>query len=225
MKTLTLTLFTIIHIAAAAQESEPPLTSHNILKISPQHLLFRDEMKAGIERFSKKYDQSFSFFLTGIWNGDNQENFFNLNKHSGLAAEIQYRRYFNPMKAHLSKHNKNSARGIYAFTFVQSSHHTEHLRGYTYSYNPTTALKSINRDYDFKRGTDNWAIGIGAGVQKKILEVIIIDAFAGAGVQFFDTDITGQLPENQSAYIFNGMNDPGYKGILPKIGIHIGFCL
>jgi hypothetical protein len=211
------------HIVGAAQNSEPPLASRSIVKFSPQHLLFRNDIKAGLERFNKKYSQSIALFLTGTWTGNGEkQNYLNLHKHSALAAEFQYRKYFKPMKEH---------RAMYVLTFIQGSHHAEHLRGYYFSAEPGTGARSFNLGHDLKRDTNNGALGIGLGIQKKILEVIVIDAFAGAGFQFSDVTTTGlmpgsgEMPGNSPVFAFSGINDPGYKGVLPKIGINIGFCL
>ena len=67
------------------------------------------------------------------------------------------------------------------------------------------------------------AFGLAIGIQQIFWKVLSFDVFVGAGYQVSDKKIKGDASDWYSDYY--DFTDPGYYGILPKIGLHLGLTL
>jgi hypothetical protein len=83
----------------------------------------------------------------------------------------------------------------------------------------------VQSTYDYHESVGNWGFGFTLGYQRTLWEVVFLEAFVGGGIQFSDRISSGQLPPDGLIYQYDGITDPGYKGILPKIGLMIGIGL
>jgi hypothetical protein len=72
-------------------------------------------------------------------------------------------------------------------------------------------------------GIHNWGGGFTIGYQKTLWQVIFLEAFVGGGIQYSYIIRSGQ--QGLAFFRIGGVTDPGYKGILPKVGLNIGIAL
>ncbi|MGC1243839.1 MAG: hypothetical protein WA874_19755 [Chryseosolibacter sp.] len=204
---------------AIAQESEP--LSRTIFKLSPQHFI-HNSLKAGVERFNQNHTGSVAVFLTGRLESK-QESAFD-DGYNGLAGELQFRKYISPMKALTSKHGKAYYQGIYGAAYLQGGSYSGEFRDEYSYYDPNTGQYVTQYQYDYHESVGNWGLGFTIGYQKTLWQVIFMEAFIGGGIQFSDKTTSGNPPAPDT-YDYSGIVDPDYKGILPKIGLHIGIGL
>jgi len=217
---LSMTIFCISFTNIFAQD-DPPTISRTIFKLSPQHFI-HSSLKAGIERFNQTHSGSFAFFVTGRI--ENEENVYNLNGYNGLAGEIQFRKYISPMKIRTSKRNNVFHQGIYGAAYLQGGSYSGEFSDSYSTYDPNTGQYTQYTNYNYHESVGNYGFGFTIGYQKTLWQVVFLEAFVGGGVQFADRVITGTKPE-PNFFTYGGIADPGYKGILPKIGLHIGIGL
>lgn len=203
-----------------AQEADLTL-SRTIFKLSPQHFI-HNSLKAGIERFNKTHSGSFVFFVTGRL--ENEDNAFDREGYDGLAGEIQFRKYISPMKVRTSKKNNIFHQGIYGAAYLQGGSYSGKFSESQAVYDPVTGQYIQQSQYTYKESIGNYGFGFTIGYQKTLWQVVFLEAFVGGGIQFADRVITGNKPE-PGFFDYSGIADPGYKGILPKIGLHIGIGL
>jgi hypothetical protein len=78
--------------------------------------------------------------------------------------------------------------------------------------------------YEYTERVTNGGFGFTIGYQKTLWQVVFMEAFIGGGVQFSGRSVSGDRPDD-SFYYYTGITDPGYKGIMPKIGLHLGIGL
>ncbi|MEO5600616.1 MAG: hypothetical protein ABIR06_06800 [Cyclobacteriaceae bacterium] len=128
------------------------------------------------------------------------------------------------MKIITSKRNKSSHQGIYGAAYIQGgSYSGQFANQYTY-FDPNTGRPVTQWNNNYEEDITNWGLGFTIGYQKTLWQVLFLDAFVGGGVQFSNTIVSGQAPD-QNYYYYDGILDPAYKGILPKIGMNIGIGL
>jgi hypothetical protein len=195
--------------------------SRTIAKLSPQHFI-DNSLKAGIERFNKTHSGSIAFFITGRI--ENEENNFDIDGHSGIAGELQFRKYISPMKTRLSKRNNLVNQGIYGAAYLQGGSYSGDFEGENFDYDPNTRQYTNRVEYAYKEKVINYGFGFTIGFQKSLWQVIFLDAYIGGGIQFADNTVTGTRPDYDFQR-YSGIGDPTYKGILPKIGFQIGIGL
>jgi hypothetical protein len=213
-------ILSICMVSAYGQETDEPL-SRTIFKLSPQHFI-HNSLKAGIERFNKTHSGSFVFFITGRL--ENEDHSFNREGYDGLAGEIQFRKYISPMKVRTSKKNNVFHQGIYGAAYLQGGSYSGEFSESQAVYDPVTGQYVQQSQYTYKESVGNYGFGFTIGYQKTLWQVVFLEAFVGGGIQFADRIITGNKPE-PDFFDYSGIADPGYKGILPKIGLHIGIGL
>jgi len=155
---------------------------------------------------------------------DNNKKSFSGEGYNGLAGELQLRKYISPLKSYTSKNNKVYHQGVYGAAYLQGgSYSGQFTDPYTYyDFNTGTYLTQAQNNY--KVAVGNWGFGFTIGYQKTLWEVIFMEAFIGGGIQFSDKTVSGGTP-NPNDYSYDGIIDPSYEGILPKIGLQIGIGL
>lgn len=212
-------MFCLTLVNTRAQESET--ISRTIFKLSPQHFT-NNSLKAGVERFNRNHSGSIAIFVTGML--ENDGNSFDRNGYDGLAGELQLRKYISPMQLYTSKKDRVYRQGIYGAAYVQGgSYSGEFSDQYSY-FDPNTGMFITQLNYDYDENIGNWGFGFTIGYQTTLWQVLFLETFMGGGIQFSDIIQTGKTP-GPSSFDDSGINDPDYKGILPKFGILIGIGL
>jgi|SRR5690349_14640769 len=222
MKAFLLPLFVLVMLStrAFAQETEPLVRT--VFKLSPQHFTI-NSLKAGVERFNKDHSASIVLFATArLENNEGTIDF--RDRFDGLAGELQLRKYISPLQTRTSKKGNEYQQGIYGAAYVQGGSYSGKFKGeYTY-YDPGTGTYPTQVSYDYSESIGNWGLGFTIGYQKTLWQVIFVEAFIGGGVQWSDRISMGLQPD-VLYYDYIGINHPGYKGILPKMGLNIGIGL
>jgi len=218
-KSFFLTILYVSVIAAYGQDTDTPL-SRTVFKLSPQHFT-HNSLKAGVERFNETHSSSFAIFLTGMM-GNKNESFYG-NGYDGLAGELQFRKYISPMKSYTSKNNRPYHQGVYGAAYLQGGYYTGEFRGQSQHYDPISGLYTWE-NYNYTENIANGGFGFTIGYQKTLWQVIFLEAFVGGGVQLSSSRYTG-MNGNAEDFRDEGITSPLYRGILPKIGLHIGIGL
>lgn len=212
----------VVCLGLAPAFAQDTLTvSRTIFKLSPQHFIDHS-LKVGVERFNKTHSGSIAFFMTGRI--QNEENWSDLDGHNGIAGELQFRKYVSPMKMRLSKRNNLIHQGIYGAAYLQGGSFSGDFRGVNSTYDPNTGQHTDHIEYAYDERIINYGFGFTMGYQKSLWQVIFLEAFIGGGIQFANETVSGTEPEHDF-FKYTGIGAPGYKGILPKIGVHIGIGL
>lgn len=198
------------------------MLSRTVFKLSPQHFV-HNSLKAGVERFNPNHSSSFAVFLTGRVD-NNSGDFYEWGGYSGLAGEFQLRKYVSPMKTHTSRKNNTYHQGIYGSAYVQGGSYSGDFTETHSAYDPNTGTFGPRTEYSYKESIGNWGFGFTIGYQKTLWQVIFLEAFIGGGIQFADITLSGSKPDD-SFFAYETILDPGYKGMLPKIGINLGLGL
>lgn len=217
--TLLFTLAVLFAFTTSAQEDE--LLSRTIFKLSPQHFI-HNSLKAGIERFNPAHSGSFAIFLTGRLE-DTRQSWYGREGYSGLAGEVQFRKYISPMKLHTSRRNNSYHQGVYGAAYIQGGGYSGGFEDEMSVYDPNTGAY-VPTYYRYTERITNGGFGFTIGYQKTLWQVIFLEAFIGGGVQFSGINISGDKPKD-SFYYYSGITDPSYRGMLPKIGLQIGIGL
>lgn len=221
MRTTALLICAVLCLSFSAHAQETETPSRTIFKLSPQHFI-RNSLKAGIERFNENHSGSVAFFVTGMMAQD--QNSFR-DQYNGLAGELQLRKYISPMKSVTSRNDRVYSQGVYGAAYLQGGSYSGNFKEENHYTDPTTGNPATQVLYDYKENVGNWGFGFTLGYQKTLWQVIFLEAFVGGGVQFSDRTVSGFMP---NTYYFggdDGIVDPAFRGILPKIGIHIGIGL
>jgi hypothetical protein len=221
-KYLTLPLVTIFTSIVAQDLDQQP--SRSVFKISPQHFTQR-QLKAGFERFNRSYSRSFSFYLNGLMDWYEEPGYD--EGHSGLGAELQYRKYLAPLAARTTKKGNTYYRGIYFSGYLQGAHYSGTQSGIYYDYDPDTGTNT-GKPYDYKEDIGNWGFGFTFGFQQTLWSKIFFEVYVGGGLQFADQNASGVVPDDPYYYYFfdpSGITALDYQGIMPKIGLQIGIGL
>jgi hypothetical protein len=212
MRVIASHLLVLVLISSASAQDQDPVIPRTILKNSPQHFGI-NSIKVGVERFNSTHTKSLSIFITARAENFGQNN---VEGYNGLAGELQYRKYINPMKAYFTKRNKKFYQGIYAGLFAQGGNYSGKFK--------YESVRFPDFSYDYSENTGNWAAGFMLGYHRTFWEVIFLDVYAGGGMQWSDKVLTGpDIPDD--AYYYYDITAPDYHGILPKIGVNIGITL
>ena len=216
MKVPVFFLFLIANAQLYGQVFEP-LRSRSIFKFSPQHIIHYNNLKLGVERFNSAYSNSWVIFMNGIYHSDKKNNSSNYHKSAG--AELQYRKYLRALKIYTSKTGKEYYRGIYAMVCAQAAWHDQSYKSISYYRDPVTT-EIITAHTDYRTENRNAAFTMAFGVQKVLGKGILLDGFAGGGIQFSELSYS-----NSDWFACQGMLGPTHEGFLLKIGLHIGLGL
>lgn len=221
-KIILLAAFCIPAFIVSGQETDTPEPlARTIFKLSPQHFV-QNSLKAGVERFNPNHSASLAFYVTGMIEHNNY--LYEEGGYSGLAGELQLRKYISPMKIVTSRRGKTYHQGIYGAAYVQGGSYSGDFQDQYGYWDPNTGMYVQQVNYAYKDRVWNWGLGFTIGYQKTLWQVLFMEAFVGGGIQFSDRNRTGTTPAfyNDNDY---GISSPGYKGILPKIGVQIGIGL
>jgi len=218
---ITLALLVSTTFSLSAQETEP--LSRTVFKLSPQHFT-HNALKVGVERFNPTHSGSVALFITTRLD-NNEDNPFDREGYNGLAGELQFRKYISPMKERMSKKGNVYHQGVYGAAYLQGGSYSGEFADQYSTYDPTTGMYTPTTTYNYKENIGNWGVGFTIGYQKTLWQVVFLEAFIGGGIQFANRITSGEMPDSNSYYYYSGITDPGYKGILPKIGLNIGLGL
>ena len=188
-----------------------------VLKISPQHL-FDYSLKTGLEQFNSGYSKSIVFFITSRIDGS--RNTVTRDGYSGIAAEVQYRKYLRPMEEFGSDKDR---KGVYWSAFLQGGYYKGAFRDSYSSLDQNTGKWITGFNYDFKETIRNGAAGLTFGIQKTVLEIVYVDVYVGSGIQLAKLIRKGMIPPYELPR--GGIVHPGHQGILAKIGLNLGIRL
>ncbi len=202
----------------AQEETSIPRT---IFKLSPQHFL-ESTLKVGVERIGKSYTRSYSLYLSARTDNFGHQN--DMMGYNGIACEFQYRSYIMPLKEYLSKKNRTYKQGLYAAGFLQAGNFVTSGKTYVYPYYPTYPPQFPNYINSYSRDIVNTSLGFTLGVQKVFWNVLFLDIYVGGGFQYSSTIHIGYQPPD-GYHEYYDMFDPGYKGIIPKMGLSLGMSL
>lgn len=207
-----------------SQETDNFELKKNVLKIVPQQFRVKS-LKLGVEHFNSTRNRSYSLYVTLRKEKNNQGEY--PTGFDGLGGEFQYRTYLKPLKEYTNHNNKKYDQGIYLGGFIQ---------GHGFSgdqFYPDTQFDQVTNTYSTaiyhtQQNVANWATGITIGLQHTFWKLLSIDVYAGGGIQWSDISQSGSLPPYYGFYYINPGYDylePGFQGILPKIGAQIGIGL
>ena len=207
-----LILLALTQAGFAQPESATPRT---LLKNYPQHVVIINSLKFGAEWFNARYNKSISIFITA--RGENLGSDVEAFGYNGLAGELQYRKYLNPMQEFTTGSNRKFYRGVYAGGFAQGGAY----RG-RFKYESTSGFA---KSYDYSENIGNWAAGFMVGYQRSFWQVIFIDAHIGGGIQWSHKILSGRSFSSWALDSYAEIGDPDFKGVLPKFGLSIGIPL
>lgn len=223
MKTLLIGALTFSFLSAFAQTEPTAAASRTLFKVSPQNFT-QNTLKLGFERFNKKFSNSYLLYLTGMVDNDAHEDMYADNYgYDGFGAEFQFRRYVSPLTQYTTKRGRNYYQGIYLSGYVQAGHYSGDRMYETYTPNPDGGY--FYTDFQVNEDIGNYGMGFTIGVQRTLWNIIFFDLFIGGGVQLSDIIRSGKLPDAMYFADYRTITDPGYQGIMPKIGLHIGLGL
>jgi hypothetical protein len=205
---LCLSLFINVIVAHAQQEEQDLVLPKAVFKISPLHF-FTNTLQFGTEIFNNARSRSLNIDVGVRSNSDFYEDV------RGVTTEIGFRKYVKPMTI---KHRKSRQfyQGIYYNFFVQGAYFSGYDDNY---YGPSSAPGYVRDEVTIK----SISPGFYMGLQKTLWEVVLMDIYVGGGVKINDIDHS-QQPQNEF-YGNDGILDPAFEGIYPKIGIKFGIGL
>lgn len=225
MKNLLAILLIVVGWSVYAQDSSQVPGSRSLFKLAPQNFA-QNTLKIGIERFNRNFSKSMVIYLSGML-GDRIEDYdYYAYGYNGLGAEVQYRKYIMPMEFQVGKKDHEYYQGIYFAGFLQGgSYNADRYSAYfTIDQNTGATIKVVN--YDYKETVSNVAFGFTLGWHRTLWKVVYVDIYVGGGLQFADITRSGQLPQyGFDSYYLDAPSDPGYQGIIPKFGVHLGIGL
>ena len=204
---LLIAYFLFSYILLAQDNPEPSFNlPRTLLKISPFQFALQT-FELGIEKFNSNYSKSFNL-SGGVRTGSDATD-------NGIGGnlELAYRKYPAPMKIR-SRNNHDSYQGIYYSFFLRG----EYFKGDDKYYFGNSSFST-----DYTATSNSIAPGFTIGYQRTFWQIIILDAYIGGGVKFSKTEFDPGPPNNN--YLYYTIFDPGYSGVIPKIGVKIGIGL
>lgn len=208
----------------AQEENAKPAYSW-IFKTSPQHLT-RNMLKVGGEFFNPTKTKSYSIFLQAVSNNKSNDPYplDRILPYNGAGIEISFRKYLSPFQEMTSKRGRVFEQGIYFSGFVQAGAYSGDFTYDDYVYNDQTQTYDMIT-YHYSKSAKNGALGFSIGVQRTFWKVLSLDAYLGAGFQISNLDVEGQTPDQYYGVSDYDLDQPGYYGILPKVGLLLGITL
>lgn len=217
---LLLTLSGMILSAMLCAQDASPLPSKMLIKVSPQHFI-ASTLQVGIEHFNTDFSKSWNFSI-GLRNQGNNQNSYS-DEVRGGEIDLQFRRYVRPLQQFSSRKNRTYSQGVYFGPFINGGFYTvDDLNTYTWTYRDINGqLITETSSNGGKYETQHFAAGFTIGLQRTFWEVLTLDAFVGGGLRATNfTLIAGDRND-----IYNGLLDPGFTGIFPRIGFKVGIAL
>lgn len=202
-------------------QNAAPLPSRTLFKVSPQHFI-ASTLQVGIEHFNTDFSKSWNFSI-GLRNQGNNQNTYN-DEVRGGELDLQYRRYVRPFQTFTSRRNRTYAQGIYVGPFLNGGFYTVDNRyTSTWTYTNSTGQSVTQTDtYGSEYETQHLAAGFTIGLQRTFWEVLTLDAFVGGGLRATNLRMISSGDRNN---IYNGLLDPAFSGIFPRIGFKVGIAL
>ena len=209
---ITLTMFAFFVASVSfAQDADPRnfTMPRSLIKISPFQF-FANTLELGVESFNSSYSKSFQGtvgFRTG-------SGFYDEGK--GIHLEFAYRKFVTPMELRNRRSNE-FYQGIYYSFYTGVSYFEGENTSYGY-YDPNTGIWT-NSSYNAT--IVSLTPGFTLGLERTFWKVIILDVYVGGGIRLSRAEYSGS---NYAIYD-DGVFDPAYDGIYPKIGAKIGVKL
>jgi hypothetical protein len=225
MKIAVISIFLLASVAASGQDETPLPSPRALFKVSPQNFAI-NTLKIGAEIFNKNRSKSYSFYLYGRFDSNNNSEpyYYGDDFYKGLGGEFQYRKYISPMKNYFTKRNKDYLQGIYVSGYIQAASYKNEGEFIYYSYDPNTGQQN-NYMVAIEESIGNWGTGFTIGINRTLWSVLYIDAYVGGGIQWSDT-IQGYNPALPMSFnSYSGITSPDYQGIMPKFGVQLGVAL
>ncbi len=223
MKTLIVCSLLLSPLVGQSQDGSFEL-KRNILKVAPQQFRVKS-LKLGVEHLNSNRDRSYSLYVTLRKEKNNQGEY--PTGYDGLGGEFQYRAYLKPLKEYSNHNNKKYDQGIYLAGFIQGNGFSGDQFYPDSQYDQVTNTYSTTVYHTHQR-ISNWATGVMIGLQHTFWKLLSVDVYAGGGVQWSDISQSGSLPPYYGFYYINpgyDYSEPGFQGILPKVGLQIGIGL
>ena len=227
MKVILSVLLSILSIAVLGQSEEISAPPRALFKLVPQNFL-ENTLKVGFEVFNKNRSKSYSLYLYGRLDNDNnakQPNYYGDYYYKGLGGEFQYRKYISPIKSYTTRRGKNYLQGIYVSGYLQGACYLNNGDFIFSSYDSNTGQLSQTL-ITINESIYNVGTGFAIGVHRTLWNVLFFDAYVGGGVQWSDVNRTTSPSIPASGYPgYYDITDPGYEGIMPKFGLQLGIAL
>jgi len=225
MKTPLFALLFLACIPVFSQDDEILTAPRALFKVSPQNFAI-NTLKVGAEIFNKPRTKSYSLFLYGRFdsNNDTQPYYYGDEFYKGLGGEFQYRKYLTGFKSFQTKRGKDFLQGIYVAGYLTGGTYSNKGEFFRSSYDFNTR-QSTSYLVSVDDQVINWGTGFTIGVHRTLWRVLFIDAYIGGGIQWsdFNRKFNPSLPMSYSSY--SGITSPGYQGIMPKFGVSLGVAL
>jgi hypothetical protein len=220
-------IFSIICINAQNQSDTTNTvvkkTFRNVIKFGPIHML-TSRLNLGYEIFSKNHKRSLnlsgSFLL--VSNSNSSSIFYSGNTSNietyGIAGEAQYRFYLAPVS--YSDKNFSYNHIFVAPYFNLAFYETKGI------YNIYNQVFNRNEEIPYRSTLSASGGGIVIGYQLFLIKNILsLETYFGGGIRYSysDTNQSGVYSEYTEKSSFVG--NPGYTGIVPRIGFQIGITL
>jgi hypothetical protein len=122
----------------------------------------------------------------------------------------------------MSKRGNPFHQGVYGAVYLQGASHSGTFSD-DYYYTGPDGVPVLGSTYSYKEVIGNWGGGFIIGYQKTLWQVIFFEAFVGGGIQF--SDIIRSEQQGTTFFSVGGITYPGYRGILPKVGLNVGLAL
>jgi hypothetical protein len=226
MRVLLLPLLLLLSVHAICQDQTTLPLPRALFKVAPQSFI-ANTLKVGFEFFNKERSKSFSVYLYGRLEGNNEvQPYYIGNKYyKGLGSELQYRKYISPVKSYTTRKGKSYLQGIYAGGYLQGASYINEAEFIYKNFDPNTGQQTKTL-ITVTESVGNVGTGFTIGVQRTLWNVLFIDAYIGGGLQwsFIDRTNTPVMVLNDY-YGYYSLTDPGYQGIMPKIGLQLGIAL
>jgi hypothetical protein len=226
MRVLPLSLFVLLSISAICQEQPSLPVPRALFKVVPQNFI-ENTLKVGVEFFNKKKSNSFSLYLYGRIEGNNeaQPYYYGDKYYKGLGSELQYRKYISPVKSYTTRKGKSYLQGIYAGVYLQGASYINEGDFIYYNFDPNVGQQTKTL-ITITESVGNIGTGFTIGVQRTLWNVLFIDAYIGGGLQWSVIDrTTTPVMVLNDYYGYYSITDPAYQGIMPKFGLQLGIAL
>ena len=194
-------------------ETQLPKT---ILKFSPQHLI-RGGLWISGEFFNSDYKNAHQLSLEFMYRQPNSVG-YGVTKGTGITGEYAFKHYLNRLHIEKTLGGKENINGYYVGVFAQGGYYKEQSRYYDYGSSfPAQTTEKIN-----EVTTTAVYPGFIIGRQQSLGESFFVDFYVGAGMRVSESkvktpDANFDYKQSPDAYFLY------HSGLLPKIGMSIGF--
>lgn len=192
-------IFAQTSVVPEPEPSTPP--AKNIIKMSPFHFVDATFL-IGYERMLGNYNSSI-FIQAGM---HSKENSWDGSVQFGFQEELQYRIYVTPPSPNAG--DFFSFKGLYFGPYAFHRYRDQTVQEWDWI---------LQQNISVKERINEVAGGLVMGAQFALADKFYIDFYLGGGVK----RSFGRSESNN----FVNFTQPGYNGVLPKIGLLMGFGL